>query len=126
MNLRWDPCIVQDAHEFGEFLSSFVDRPERRCLLVGGAGFDPRTNLVPRRFSTLRQSKLTSIYFREDRLRYQPLLWPRAEYNQTEIKKLLPDATFPRIEIFADSVTAVGGRNAVEYFRSMDLSTFTD
>jgi hypothetical protein len=126
MTLRWDPCVVQNSWEFGEFLTQFIDQSGRNCLLVGGAGFDPRTNLVPQRFSTLKHAKLTAVFFREERLRNQPLLWPRAEYNQAEIKKLLPHAAFPRIEIFADGVTTVGGRSAVDYFRNTNLTEFTD
>jgi hypothetical protein len=126
MKLRWDPCVVQDAHEFDVFLTEFIDLPGRNCLLVGGAGFDPRTNLVPGKFSALRHAALTSVFFREERLRDQPLLRPRANNNQTGIERLLPRATFPRIDIFADNVTAVGGRNAVEHFRGTDFTAFSD
>lgn len=126
MKLRWDPCVVQNSGEFDSFLSEYIDVPERSCLLIGGAGFDPRTNFVPRKFSILKKAKLKAVFFREERLRDQPLLRPRADNNQLAIKDLLPQAEFPRIDIFADGVTAVGGRNAVEYFRGLDYDHLTD
>ena len=113
MKLRWDPCVVQDASEFDRFLSDYIDRPERRIFLVGGAGFDPRATLVPqnsvrysdarlREFSSARNDCLISHYFVRARGQYQ-----------ASIRKLLPSTTFPRIEIFSEGVTAVGGRRAL-------------
>lgn len=118
--------MIQDAVELDSFLANFVDVPERNCLLVGGAGFDPRTNLAPLKFATLTKCKVTPVLFREERLRDQPLLRPRADNNEAEIRKLLPTAVFPRIAVFADGVTTVGGRNATEFFRKMDFAAFTD
>jgi hypothetical protein len=124
--LRWDPCIVQDAPEFYNFLGGYVDRADRRCLLIGGAGFDPRATLVPLKFSQLRQCQVEGIFFREERILDQPLLRPCADNNEASIRKLLPRTTFPRIEIFADGTTAVGGRRALEAINSVNFLAFTD
>ncbi len=126
MQLRWDPCVVQNLEEFSSFFTDFIDQPDRNCLLVGGAGFDPRANLVPQYFSELKNAVLTAVFFREERIRDQPRLRPKAEINESKIRSLIPQATFPCIQIFADNVTVVGGRNAVEHFRGMDFSKYSD
>ncbi|MGA2658576.1 MAG: hypothetical protein ABSH34_13820 [Verrucomicrobiota bacterium] len=126
MKLRWDPCVVQDATEFDSFLAGYVNVEKRRCLLIGGAGFDPRATLVPRKFSGLRGCRVDGLFFREERVLDQPLLRQRADANEASIRGLLPQATFPRIDIFADGVTAVGGRRALEAIGALDYPAFTD
>jgi hypothetical protein len=126
MTLRWDPCVVQDAAEFRIFLSEYVDRVERRCLIIGGAGFDPRAILVPQEFSTLQKCKIDGFFFREERLLDQPLLRPFADNVEKTIRKLLPSSIFPRIDIFSDAVTAVGGRRALDVIKTTEFNTYTD
>jgi len=126
MTLRWDPCVVQDALDFDGFLAGYIDRSERRCLLIGGAGFDPRATLVPQQFSRLRECQLEGVFFREERILDQPLLRPCADTNEASVRKLIPKSTFPKVEIFSDGVTAVGGRRAVEAISTLNYSSYTD
>lgn len=126
MNLRWDPCIVQDATEFHTFLTGYVDHAKRRCLLIGGAGFDPRATLVPEKFSALKQCQTDGMFFREERLLDQPLLRACADNVEKAIREMLPSTTFPKIDIFSDAVTAVGGRRAVEAVRKLRCDSYTD
>src|SRR5947208_1413806 len=126
MMLRWDPCVVQDAVEFRMFLSDYVNRSERRCLIIGGAGFDPRATLVPQEFSTLQKCKIDCVFFREERLLDQPLLRPFADNVEKTIRNLLPSSIFPKIDIFSDAVTAVGGRRALDAIRNIKFNTYTD
>jgi hypothetical protein len=125
MNLRWDPCVVQDAEGFSTFLSDYIDQPARKCLLIGGAGFDPRAALALAGLSRCKKCYIEAVFFREERLLDQPILRPKADTNQKEIEKLFPGATFPSIDIF-DGTTAIGGRQAVEVIRGRDTDGITD
>jgi len=126
MTLRWDPCVVQDASEFELFLKDFINKQERRCLLVGGAGFDPRATVIPEKFSGLTFCKTTGIFFREERILDQTLLRSVADNAQRKVAEMIPDSAFPKIDIFAEGVTAVGGRKAIEEVGAHDLSNFSD
>ena len=124
--LRWDPCVVQDAADFDIFLREYINRPKRRCLIVGGAGFDPRATILPEKFSRTLQCDQVGLFFREERILDQPLLRPCADKNESIIAKLIPESTFPRIDIFADGVTAVGGRRALQEMTDINFADFTD
>jgi hypothetical protein len=126
MKLRWDPCVVQDAVEFRAFLPEYLDRAGRYCLIIGGAGFDPRATLVPEKFSALKKCKIDGIFFREERLLDQPLLRSHADNIEKAIRSLLPSSIFPKIDIFSDAVTAVGGRRALDVIRSVGFDSYTD
>lgn len=126
MKLRWDPCVVQEAEDLEAFFAQWVDKADKRCLLIGGAGFDPRATLIPKRFSALTKCQTEGIFFREERILDQPLLRPCADKNEAVIKELLGNTRFPKIEIFSEGVTAVGGRRALAEFASFSFDVFTD
>ncbi|WP_152032637.1 hypothetical protein [Ereboglobus luteus] len=126
MTPRWDPCVVQDGADFKQFITSHIDQPRRKILLIGGAGFDPRATKGAHELATIRRCQVDAVFFREERVMDQPILRPRADNTQIELSKLLPNAIFPKIEIIPDGVTAVGGRRAVEEIKQRDFSQYTD
>lgn len=126
MNLRWDLCVTQAGDSFNGFLSAFLDNDKRHCLVIAGAGFDPRATLVAHQLSKLKSAHIRGIFFREERPNQQPKLRPKADAHQKLISKLLPNSDFPEIQIFADGKTVIGGRRAVEAIRREDLSKTTD
>ncbi len=85
MKLRWDPCVVQNAEDFNTFLTEYIDQPSRKCLLIGGAGFDPRAALALDGLSHCKRCSVEAVFFREERLLGQPILRPQADANQKEI-----------------------------------------
>lgn len=126
MSLRWDPCVVQAGEKLNRFLSDFLDTPDRKCLVIAGAGFDPRAAFVPTRLSKFKHAKIRGIFFREERPNVQLKLRPRADAHQSEIASLLPDSVFPAIQVFADGKTVTGGRRAVETIRAESFDNVTD
>lgn len=126
MKPRWDPCVVQNSAEFDGFVAGYLNQAARKVLLIGGAGFDPRARESARRIASCKACQLDAVFFREERLMDQPLLRPRADNAQLELAKILPQATFSRIEIIPDGVTAIGGRRAVIELSKRDLATYTD
>src|SRR5581483_4062624 len=66
------------------------------------------------------------IFFREERLLDQPLLRPSADKIEASIRGLLSSSKFPKIDIFSDAVTAVGGRRALEVIKGISFESYTD
>lgn len=126
MKLKWEPCVLQENSDFEAFLSQYLDHKARKALLIGGAGFDPRATYVPYLFSRLKNTQVQGIFFREERLLDQPKLRPCADQNERKIAELVSSCQFPKIDIFSDGVTAVGGRRAVEVIGKTNCSQFTD
>ncbi len=126
MKPRWDPCVVQQGDDFKKFLTDFLDKPERKVLIIGGAGFDPRATRGGREIAQCTRCVVEGIFFREERIMDQPILRPRADNAERELGQILKTASFPRIEIIPDGVTAVGGRRAVQELIGRDLSQYTD
>jgi hypothetical protein len=126
MSLRWDPCVMQYGNAFEHFLFDFLDQPTRKCLVIGGSGFDPRATLVPGHLSKLKQAKIRGLFFREERPSPQPKLRQQADAHQRLILGFLPNSVFPELQIFADGKTVTGGRRAVEAVRAENLGGVTD
>ena len=125
-SMRWDPCVIQEADDFDSFLRNYINQLKRRCFIIGGAGFDPRATILPKKLNLALQCDKVGLFFREERNLDQPLLRSCADHNESMIKGFIPNSKFPRIEIFAGGVTAIGGRSAVEVIRNIDFSKFTD
>lgn len=126
MKPRWDPCVVLGPGEFAHFLGGHLNRDDRQILLVGGAGFDPRAMEAAKRLMECKACSVDAVFFREERLMDQPVLRPRADESQKRLSAIFPSATFPRIEIIPDGVTAIGGRRAVGALSSRDFASYTD
>jgi hypothetical protein len=126
MSLRWDRCVVQSGKVFSDFLEAFLDQSKRSCLIIGGAGFDPRATVIPAMFSKCKTAKVSGLFFREERPTPQRQLHEYADAHAKVISQLLPVSRFEVIEIFADGRTVSGGRRAVEALRSQNLDSITD
>ncbi len=125
MNLKWNSCVSLLGQDCEEFSTDYLDRKNRRCLIIGGAGFDPRTVVVARRFSKFINAPVRGIFFREERNMDQDRLRKLADENQAAIAKMF-EARFPIISIFADGITPVGGRQAVAELHKENYDGITD
>ena len=65
---RWDPCVSHRGAEVNAFVDDYFARPERRILLVGGAGFDPRSTAVARSLANTA-GQIRGLFFQEERPR---------------------------------------------------------
>ena len=63
---RWDPCVSHRGAEIDGFVDTYFTRPERRILLVGGAGFDPRSTAVARRLANT-EGQIRGLFLQEER-----------------------------------------------------------
>lgn len=124
--LHWDRCIVQKDEEVSVFVEEFLAQPNRRVLLIAGAGFDPRATRVCELLSAHLRERLTGIFLREERPNADARLRERADRNLEKLTKLVPTSTVPEIQIFASDNAVVGGREAVKAVAALRLDDFSD
>jgi hypothetical protein len=48
---RWDPCVAHRSPDVDGFIAEYFALPDRRLVLIAGAGFDPRSTAVATRLA---------------------------------------------------------------------------
>ena len=122
---RWDPCVAHRGGEIDSFVEAHFAAPERRVLLVGGAGFDPRSTAVGYKLSQT-EAQIRGLFLREYRPNPSPTLLNRAETNVAALRAAIPDQEAATVNIFGSDGAVVGGRNAVALMGQQDLTGMTD
>ena len=122
---RWDPCVVHRGDDVDGFLTQYFDKPDRKILLVAGAGFDPRAFAVAAR---LRDTKavIHALLIKEERPNPPQELLDRANANKATLLATLPESQVQSIDVFGSDGAVVGGRNAVNVLRRQGLDSTTD
>lgn len=124
---RWENCIVNHGTEVEAFVDSYFKDEKRRCLFVGGAGFDPRCLTFPRLLAERIGARLDCVLLRETRRAPPPELLTRAENNTNALKELIKNTKVFDVEILAREDSAVvGGRRATEAVMGVSLDEYTD
>jgi hypothetical protein len=126
MTRRWDPCVDHRGKDALRFLREYFQSPHRRCCLVAGAGFDPRTTMTAGILATALGDRLSAVFLREERPAPSRKTIARAERNVEELKRVIPRAEVETIDVLAPDNAVVAGRNAVEKMRSRSFSGLTD
>lgn len=106
---HWENCITHFDNSVAEFVQSYFAEPNRRCLLVAAAGFDPRSRRVPTLLAATLGDRLNAIFIREERGQPDQDLLARADANEAALREIVPDARVESIEVFGDDGAAVGG-----------------
>ncbi len=109
MRPHWDNCITHFDEAVDGFVADYFAGEDRRCLLVAGAGFDPRTLHVAQRLSAAMGSRLEALFIREDRLDVAEDLKDAAAANEAALRHLVPRCEVEHIAVFADDLAPVGG-----------------
>lgn len=123
---RWDRCIYHQGRHTEEFLRQYLAEPQRRVLLIAGAGFDPRSTAVARHVGEHANGRARGYFLREERPRPDAALVTRADQNEQTLLGLLPGSSVTRLEIFAADNAVVGGRTAVGLVNALPLDGLTD
>jgi hypothetical protein len=122
---RWDRCIYQRGPDAKQFVAEYLARDDRRLLLIGGAGFDPRS---PQFCETLAShtSHLTGLFLREERPVTSQQLADRALANSARLQASCPTSSVLQIQIFAKDGAVIGGREVVKALKAFTLTEYTD
>jgi hypothetical protein len=123
---RWDPAIRHRDSQAREFLASFFADAKTRCLLIGGAGFDPRSTVVSTILASAAAGRIEAVLFREQRPSPADALVQAAESNASALAASIPGARIVPIEVFARDGAVTGGRSAIRSLEGFSFGSFTD
>jgi hypothetical protein len=110
---RWEHCVTHCDQEAMDFVEQYFADKTRRILLIGGAGFDPRSAVVSEALA--RVAKIQSaIFVREERSNPLQSLLDRANANVLRLEQAIPGCQVLPIEIFdAQDGAVVGAKRLI-------------
>ncbi|MBX3218967.1 MAG: hypothetical protein KF795_00530 [Labilithrix sp.] len=123
---RWSPCVDHRGPATAEFFERYFGDATRRCLLIAGGGFDPRSTITARALAAHAGDRLEGLFVREERRAPARRLITAAERHVQELQALVPRSRIVSLDILASDNAVVGGRNAVELLRQERFENVTD
>jgi len=124
---QWhEKCVAHYDESVTEFFSLHFKEQSRNCLLIGGAGFDPRSAGLTKHLSTILGNRLTAYMIKEERQDPDPELVIRAANNLAQIKKYCSSLNIIDINIFASDGAVIGGHNIIRAVQKIDFAPYTD
>lgn len=124
---QWERCIHHRGCEAATFISDFFAGSDRSVLLIGGAGFDPRSYYVAEQLTTVCGDRLRGFFLREERPDPSEQLLMMAENNDAHIRKLIPRVEVQEVQVFDIDNAPVGGRRTTRMLAErVDLSGVSD
>jgi hypothetical protein len=126
MRPHWDNCITHFDTQIDGFLNEYFSHSNRRCLLVAGAGFDPRAKSIAAKLASILGKRLSALLIREERGNPAANLQADADLNERELGQLIPDATVEQVQIFADDGAPVGGARIGQVLQNYSWPDVTD
>lgn len=115
MKLRWENCLVHLDNDALAVLDGYFRRPKKNCLLIAGAGFDPRALYVGEKLHSALGDGLHALLIREDRGDPSKELMDAANANEARFRDLISSTEVRTIDIFdPQDRAAIGGRKIVE------------
>jgi hypothetical protein len=110
MRRHWENCVTHFDEGVYGFIDDYFADPSRRCVLVAGAGFDPRARRVALKLSATMGERVHGLFIREDRGDPAIKLQELAEKNEVELKSVIADSKIAHVQIFsADDRAPIGG-----------------
>lgn len=122
---RWDPCVSHRGAEIDGFLADHFGAEGRHVLLVGGAGFDPRSTAVATKL-VKTPAQVRALFLQEARPTPAQRLVDQAQTNGEVLKAAIADHELASVNIFGSDGAVIGGRNAVTLIGKQDFSGVTD
>ena len=123
---KWERCIYHLGADVERFLLDYFSDSGRHVVLVGGAGFDPRSTVIATLLSRIPGKQTKGFFLREQRPSPDAQLVQKAAENEAALRLLLPGSDFQALDIFASDDAVIGGRTAVTLVNGIDLQTTTD
>lgn len=123
---RWQRCVDHRGRTVRQFAIDYFSDSRRSILLLGGAGFDPRSLSITRLLTAVVQGQLNATFLRERRPNPSAPHLARADDHVVRLRELIPAASVTDVNVF-ESDGAVGiGRHVVDVVRAIDLASYTD
>ena len=122
---RWDPCIAHRGDDVNRFVAQYFGQPDRKVLLVAGAGFDPRACDVAARLSAAAMG-MRALLVKEDRPNPSQDQSDQADANTKALLAKLAEAQVEPIQIFGSDGAVIGGRSIINILRRQCFEGLTD
>lgn len=107
---HWENCLTHFDDGVERFIKEYFSSTDRKCLLIAGAGFDPRTRLVAERLAAAMGDRLCGLFVREDRGDPAVNLRALADENEKLLRAAVKHSNVQTIKIFSSADNAaVGG-----------------
>jgi len=124
---RWQHCITHHDDEASDFIRSYFSEKERVCLLVAGAGFDPRSASVAQLLAEIlindKRDRLRALFIRERRPKPEQDLVNRGDRHSAQLATLAPSSEIVDVEVLSSEDGAVvGGHRAVQVLRESAIA----
>lgn len=119
MRPHWSTCITHfDAH-LDAFIGDYFSDASRRCLLVAGAGFDPRSLLIAGKLHAVLGDRVQAFLVREERGDPAETLRAAADANEASLRQMIANCHVAKVFVFDPSDGApVGGQKITEELRA--------
>ena len=120
----WENCLTHSNHSdpnVGEFISDYFSEPSRKCFLVAGAGFDPRSRRAAEMLASVMGGRLCALLIREDRPDPNASLLAMADDNEEELAKVISTSSVSHVPVFAEDGAPVGARHVIAAMQDCDL-----
>jgi hypothetical protein len=127
MRHHWEHCLVHLDDKVASFIQEYFGRSDRHCLLVAGAGFDPRSVKVAAMMSGAMGGRLSAFVIREERGNPDTTLLRRADQSEAVLRRLIADIQVAPIDVFASDGAVIAGQRIVQALQKVSFpSQLTD
>ncbi len=113
MREHWTNCIANFDAAVEEFVPDYFGDETRKVLLVGAAGFDPRSRKIAGLLAGTLGQRLSAYFIRENRPGPSGPLLEKANANEAALKLLVPNSQVFQVDVFADDGAPVAGSRIV-------------
>jgi hypothetical protein len=119
---RWQRCIAHHDREVVDFVERYFGADDRVCLLIAGAGFDPRSASVARllagALAPAGSERLRALFIRERRPNPDLDLVERGDRHASELTELVLPSKVVDVEVLSrEDGAVVGGYRAIKVLR---------
>lgn len=121
---HWENCLTHFDDSVERFITEYFSSADHKCLLIAGAGFDPRAHVIANRLATAMGERLCGLFVREDRGDPAVSLQTLADENEKRLRCVVKRCRVEVIRIFsADDNAAVGGHGMISLLQAFDWPT---
>lgn len=119
---HWDKCIAHFDEAVDDFVTDYFGEPDRRCLVVAAAGFDPRSRRIPTLLSGALGDRLSGLFVREERGKPDEGLVAAATQNAEALREMVSDCRVEPVEIFGVDNAPVAGTRIASLIANYQIS----